>query len=90
MSARLRNAAADTPDLMQEVYLRLLRIDDLAGFQYAPGIPLTLDESGTWFKSFRVSSPPTLFLVNRDGKIVRRVDGFDPTLPDVLKTAWSH
>jgi len=25
---RLRNAAADTPDLMQEVYLRLLRVDD--------------------------------------------------------------
>ena len=64
--------------------------DDLTGFQYAPGIPLTLDESGTWFKSFRVSSPPTLFLVNRNGKIVRRVDGFDPTLPDLLKTAWSH
>jgi RNA polymerase sigma factor (sigma-70 family) len=28
VSARLRNAAADTPDIMQEVYLRLLRIDD--------------------------------------------------------------
>jgi RNA polymerase sigma-70 factor (ECF subfamily) len=28
VSARLRNAAADTPDLMQEVYLRLLRIND--------------------------------------------------------------
>jgi RNA polymerase sigma factor (sigma-70 family) len=28
VSARLRNAAADAPDLMQEVYLRLLRIDD--------------------------------------------------------------
>jgi RNA polymerase sigma factor (sigma-70 family) len=28
LSARLRNAAADTPDLMQEVYLRLLRVDD--------------------------------------------------------------
>ncbi len=28
VSARLRNAAADTPDLMQEVYLRLLRIDN--------------------------------------------------------------
>jgi len=26
LSARLRNAAADTPDLMQEVYLRLLRV----------------------------------------------------------------
>lgn len=28
VSARLRNAAADTSDLMQEIYLRLLRIDD--------------------------------------------------------------
>jgi len=28
LSARLRNAAADTPDLMQEVYLRLLRVED--------------------------------------------------------------
>ena len=28
VSARLRNAAADTPDLIQEVYLRLLRVDD--------------------------------------------------------------
>lgn len=27
LSARLRNASADTPDLMQEVYLRLLRIE---------------------------------------------------------------
>ncbi len=28
VAARLRNAAADAPDLMQEVYLRLLRIND--------------------------------------------------------------
>jgi len=28
LGARLRNAAADTPDLMQEVYLRLLRVAD--------------------------------------------------------------
>lgn len=28
VAARLRNAAADAPDLMQEVYLRLLRIDN--------------------------------------------------------------
>lgn len=28
VSARLRNAASDTPDLMQEIYLRLLRIED--------------------------------------------------------------
>lgn len=28
LSARLRNAAADLPDLMQEVFLRLLRVED--------------------------------------------------------------
>jgi RNA polymerase sigma-70 factor (ECF subfamily) len=28
LSARVRNAAADTPDLMQEIYLRLLRLND--------------------------------------------------------------
>lgn len=28
VSARLRNAAADTPDLVQEVYLRLLRVEE--------------------------------------------------------------
>ena len=28
VSARLRNAASDTPDLMQDIYLRLLRIED--------------------------------------------------------------
>ena len=28
VSARLRNAASDTPDLVQEVYLRLLRVED--------------------------------------------------------------
>jgi RNA polymerase sigma factor (sigma-70 family) len=28
LSARLRNAAADVPDLMQEVFLRLLRVKD--------------------------------------------------------------
>ncbi len=28
LSARLRNAAADVPDLVQEIYLRLLRIKD--------------------------------------------------------------
>ena len=28
VSARLRNAASDTPDLMQDIYLRLLRVED--------------------------------------------------------------
>jgi RNA polymerase sigma-70 factor (ECF subfamily) len=28
LSARMRNAAADVPDLMQEVFLRLLRLED--------------------------------------------------------------
>ena len=33
LSARMRNAAADAPDLMQEIFLRLLRIDDHAAIR---------------------------------------------------------
>jgi hypothetical protein len=29
---------------------------------------------------------PTVFIVNRNGKIVRRTEGFDATLPDALRS----
>jgi thiol-disulfide isomerase/thioredoxin len=51
-----------------------------------PGIPLTLDQTGAWFRSFRVVNTPTFFLADRDGKIVRRIDGFDTTLPELLSS----
>jgi hypothetical protein len=41
------------------------------------GIPLTLDE---WFRAFDVMHPPTILIADASGKIVRRVEGFDPGL----------
>ncbi len=60
--------------------------DDLAGYRdkYKPGIPLTLDESGTLFRTFRVKSVPTLLIVDTIGNIVRRIEGFDMNLPAEL------
>jgi peroxiredoxin len=62
--------------------------DDLVAYrdEYKPDIPLTLDETGAWFRSFHVLTVPTVFIVNRNGKIVRRAEGFDATLPDALRS----
>ncbi len=54
--------------------------------QYRTAIPLTLDESGVWFRSFRVMSVPTLVIADAGGQIVRRVDGFDANLPAQLQS----
>ena len=40
-------------------------------------IPLTLDESGTLFRTFQVSDVPTLVVADASGTIVRRVDPGD-------------
>jgi peroxiredoxin len=48
-------------------------------------VPLTLDDSGALFRSFRVMSVPTLLLVDADGKIVQRVEGSDEHLPEQLQ-----
>ena len=62
--------------------------DDLVAYrdEYKPEIPLTLDETGTWFRSFQVMTAPTIVMVNRNGKIVRRTEGFDATLPEALRS----
>ncbi len=54
--------------------------------QYKTAIPLTLDESGVWFRSFRVMNVPTLVIADAGGQIVRRVDGFDASLPAQLQS----
>ena len=61
--------------------------DDLRDYQahYRPAIPLALDDSGVWFRSFSVMNVPTMLLVDAHGTIVRRVDGFDPDLPAQLR-----
>lgn len=43
-------------------------------------IPLTTDESGEWFRAFDVMHPPTIVIADAAGKIVKRVEGFDPGL----------
>jgi hypothetical protein len=62
--------------------------DELVAYrdEYKPGIPLTLDETGAWFRSFHVLTVPTVLIVNRNGKIVRRTEGFDATLPEALRS----
>jgi len=62
--------------------------DDLSEYRdkAKPNIPLTLDESGELFRTFRVKSVPTLLIVDTTGKIVRRIEGFDPQLPVELET----
>jgi peroxiredoxin len=41
--------------------------------KYKVTIPLTLDESGTLFREFRVTDTPTLVLADSQGRIVRRM-----------------
>lgn len=62
--------------------------DDLIAYRdkYNPGIPLTLDESGSLFRSFRVNSVPTLVIVDTKGYIVRRIEGLDTAFPSELTT----
>lgn len=48
--------------------------------QYAPRIPLTMDESGAWFRAFDVMRVPTIVIADAAGRIVKRVEGFDAAL----------
>jgi thiol-disulfide isomerase/thioredoxin len=61
--------------------------DDLRDYRarYKTPVPLTIDDSGVWFRSFRVMNVPTLVICNAGGRIVRRVEGFDPSLPAQLQ-----
>lgn len=63
--------------------------DDLTAYQskYKPDIPLTLDKSGVWFHTFQVSSVPTIVLIDRNGRIARRVEGYSADLPHILEAA---
>ncbi len=47
------------------------------GVQYGVGIPLALDESGALFRSFTVNEVPAALIVDRDGRILRRIGGGD-------------
>jgi len=61
--------------------------DELSSYRtkYNTAIPVTLDESGEIFRSFRVMKVPTVLLADADGKIVVHAEGFDANLPASLK-----
>lgn len=60
---------------------------DLQGYlqQHKISIPLMLDESGLWFRSFGVLNVPTLLIADAQGQLIRRVEGFNPDLPTQLQ-----
>jgi len=60
---------------------------DLDKYQanYKVAIPLTLDESGALFRTFRVTSVPTVIVIDAQGRIERRIEGGDPGLPAQLQ-----
>jgi thiol-disulfide isomerase/thioredoxin len=50
-------------------------------------IPLTLDASGTVFRTFRVNEVPTVLIADAHGRIVRRLGGDAVADPAALRTA---
>jgi thiol-disulfide isomerase/thioredoxin len=66
--------------------------DELSDYrtQYKTEMPVTFDESGKLFRTFRVMRVPTVLLVDVDGKIARRIEGFDANLPAQLQRVASR
>jgi peroxiredoxin len=66
--------------------------DELSDYQthYKTAIPLTLDDSGKLFRSFRVMKVPTVLLAGADGKIIQRFEGFDAGLPSQVQALFSR
>lgn len=62
LSVRLRNAAADVPDLVQEVFLRLLRIKDHESIRNPQAYLYTVATHVLHQHTLRLSSRPTATL----------------------------
>jgi hypothetical protein len=60
--------------------------DDLVDYKknYKVEIPLTLDASGSLFRSFRVMHVPTVLLVDAQGRVTRRIEATDGDLAGAL------
>ena len=60
---------------------------ELSDYQarYKRAIPLTLDESGVWFRLFGVTKVPTVLVADAHGQLVCRIEGFDSHWPDELQ-----
>lgn len=63
--------------------------DDILDYRkkYGVGIPITLDESGELFRSFRVMNVPTLVVIDADGRVTRRIEGSDAKFAATLGSA---
>ena len=48
--------------------------------QYGTTLPLALDADNHLFRAFGVTTVPTMIVADAEGKIVRRIEGFDPAL----------
>jgi thiol-disulfide isomerase/thioredoxin len=66
--------------------------DDLAGYRdkYHVAIPLTLDDSGRLFHAFRVMSVPTLFLIDPQGRIARRLEGAEAGSAEAVRALFTQ
>jgi thiol-disulfide isomerase/thioredoxin len=94
ISASCRRTREQVSELAQDTRVRWLGIasglwasrDDLRHYraEHKVGIPLTLDESGTLFRTFRVTDVPTILIADAQGKLVQRLV---PDQPDGLRKA---
>jgi peroxiredoxin len=84
VSANCRTARLQVEALAHAQHVRWLGVasglwatpEDLQAYiaKYQVHIPLTLDDSGAWFREFRVANTPTVIIADAHGMIVRRVD----------------
>lgn len=55
--------------------------------KYGVDLTLTLDASGDLFRAFDITEVPVALLVDRSGRIVRKVGGSDTDTPTAMRTA---
>jgi thiol-disulfide isomerase/thioredoxin len=88
ISASCRRTRLQVSELSKDQHVRWIGIasglwatpDELREYQTENKvrIPLTLDESGTLFRTFRVTDVPTVLIADANGKITQRVNPDDP------------
>jgi peroxiredoxin len=52
--------------------------------QYGTTLPLALDADSHLFRAFHITSAPTVIVTDAEGRIVKRIEGYDPALGKVL------
>lgn len=88
ISASCRRTREQVSVLAQNQHVRWLGVasglwasaEDLRKYRddYKVHIPLTLDESGKLFRSFRVTDVPTVLIADAQGRLIRRIVPDDP------------